>query len=149
MGPAPAPQTAPVTLRLRRTFAAPREKVFQAWTQPEQLKRWKAPGDFTTPVAEVDLRVGGKYRIHMQAPDSTLHKLIGTYRVVDPPRKLVYTWFWENDPTAVETLVTVEFHDRGGQTEIVLTHELFPNDEVRGRHEMGWTGTLDKLAKIL
>src|SRR2546427_12616018 len=83
---APAPQTAPVTVRLQRTFQAPREKVFQAWTRPEELKRWSAPGDLTTPVAEVDLRVGGRYRIDMRAPDGTLHRVTGTYREVESPK---------------------------------------------------------------
>lgn len=69
--------------------------------------------------------------------------------MLDPPRKLVYTWLWETDLEVAETLVTVEFHDRGGSTGIVLTHELFPNDEARGRHEMGWTGCFDKLARVV
>src|SRR2546422_7814419 len=100
---APAPQTAPVTVRLQRTFQAPREKVFQAWTRPEDLKRWSAPGDLTTPVAEVDLRVGGRYRIDMRAPDGTLHRVTGTYREVDPPNRLVYTWQGETTPGATRS----------------------------------------------
>src|SRR5207244_13435009 len=62
-------QQSSVTLRLRRSFPAPRERVFRAWTTPAEMKLWKAPGDMTTPLAEVDLRPGGKYRIHMRAPD--------------------------------------------------------------------------------
>ena len=113
------------------------------------MKRWKAPGPMTTPVAEVDLRAGGKYRIHMRAPDGVEHRLYGVYQEVDPPRKLVYTWSWEENPDMGETLVTVEFLDRDGATEVVLTHELFPTDEVRGRHEEGWTACFDKLAQVL
>ncbi len=138
-----------VTLRLRRTFAASRERVFRAWTTPHELKRWDAPGDYTTPLAEVDLRPGGQYRIHMQAPDGTVHRLVGLYRVVEPPQKLVYTWRWEGDPDAPETLVTVEFLDRGAATEVVLTHELFPSAEARQRHETGWMGCLEKLARLV
>jgi uncharacterized protein YndB with AHSA1/START domain len=145
---APASQTAPVTLRLTRTFAAAREAVFRAWTDPEAIKRWSASGDLTVAVAEVDLRVGGRYRIHMQAPDGTVNKVTGVYQLVDPPRRVAYTWSWENWPEAGETLVTVEFHDRGAQTELVLTHERFPNTEIRGRHEQGWTGALDKFGTI-
>src|SRR5436309_16019127 len=92
---APAPQTAPVTVRLQRTFQAPREKVFQAWTRPEDLKRWSAPGDLTTPIAEVDLRVGGRHRIDMRAPDGTLPPVTGTYRDVAPPTRLAYRWLSE------------------------------------------------------
>jgi len=140
----------PVTLRLRRTFAAPRERVFRAWTVPEEMKQWTAPGDMTTPVAEVDLRPGGRYRIHMQAPDGAVtHRLVGVYRLVDPPKKLVYTWGWENEPESGETLVTVEFLDRGASTELVLTHELFPNDEASRKHEAGWTACFDKLARVV
>jgi uncharacterized protein YndB with AHSA1/START domain len=64
-----------VTLRLRRTFAAPRQRVFQAWTTPQEMKRWTGPGEYTTPLAEVDLRPGGRYRIHMRTPDGTLRRL--------------------------------------------------------------------------
>ena len=142
-------QRSTVTLRLRRTFAARPERVFRAWTTPAEMKQWKAPGNMTTPVAEVDLRPGGKYRIHMRAPDGAEHHLIGVYRVVEPPRKLVYTWRWEHEPDAPETLVTVEFLDRGGATDLVLTHELFPNEESRNKHESGWTGCFEKLAGLV
>ena len=142
-------QHATVTLRLRRSFAAPPERVFRAWTTPAEMKQWKAPGDMTTPLAEVDLRPGGKYRIHMRAPDGAEHHLVGVYRVVEPPRKLVYTWRWENEPDAPETLVTVEFLARGETTDLVLTHELFPTDEARSKHEAGWTGCFVKLARVV
>ena len=82
-------------------------------------------------------------------PDGPVFYLSGTYREVRPPEKLVYTWRWEAEPEYGETLVTVEFHDRGGSTEIVLTHELFPTEKARGEHERGWSGCCDKLAKIL
>ena len=142
-------QQSTVTLRLRRTFAASPERVFRAWTTPEEMKQWKAPGEMTTPVAEVDLRVGGKYRIHMRAPDGALHRLVGAYRLVDPPKKLVYTWRWEDDPDAGETLVTVEFLARGNATDLVLTQELFATDDLRGRHEMGWTQCFEKLSQLV
>jgi uncharacterized protein YndB with AHSA1/START domain len=136
-------------LSLRRTFQASRERVFRAWTTPEEIKRWKGPGERTTPVAEVDLRVGGAYRVHMRSPDGSEMRLVGVYREVDPPKKLVYTWGWETNPEMGETLVTVEFLERGRATEVVLKHELFPADDVRDQHEQGWHGSLDKLDKIL
>lgn len=84
--------TQETTLQIKRTFAAPREKVFQAWTDPAALKRWFGPSDdFSTPVAEVDLRVGGRYRIHMKSPDGQPHTVHGVYREVTPPAKLVFT----------------------------------------------------------
>ena len=136
-------------LSLRRTFQASRERVFRAWTTPEEIKRWKGPGDRTTPLVEVDLRVGGAYRVHMRSPDGSEMRLVGVYREVDPPKKLVYTWSWETNPEMGETLVTVEFLERGRATEVVLKHELFPADEARDQHEQGWHGSLDKLEKIL
>lgn len=144
-----ASQTAPVAVRLSRTLAAPREKVFRAWTTPAELKRWSAPGDMVPALAEVDLRVGGRYRIHMQAPDGAVHKVSGVYQVVDPPRRLVYTWAWEEGSAQGDTLVTVEFNERGAdQTEVVLTHERFPNAEIRDRHQHGWTGCLEKFVSL-
>src|SRR5207302_8414603 len=85
----------------------------------------------------------------MRAPDGTEHHLVGVYRLVEPPKKLVYTWRWESEPDAPETLVTVEFLDRGGATDLVLTHELFPNEESKGKHEHRWAGCLDKLARAV
>jgi uncharacterized protein YndB with AHSA1/START domain len=141
------PQT---TLRLTRTFAAPREKVFRAWTDPEEVKRWFHPPGYATPTTEIDLRVGGKYRVGMRKlPDGEIFYLSGTYREVRRPERVVYTWQWETEPELGDTLVTVEFHDRGGSTEIVLTHELFPSEKARQEHERGWSGGLDNLVKIL
>jgi len=85
----------------------------------------------------------------MQAPDGALHRLVGVYRVVDPPRKLVYTWRWESEPDSPETLVTVEFIDRGNATDLVLTQELFPSEETKQKHETGWTGCFEKLALLV
>ena len=143
--PKPGPET---TLHLRRTFAAPREKVFQAWTEPEELKRWWGPEGYGTPIAEVDLQVGGKYRLGMRKlPDGDLFYLVGTYREVRPPERLVYTWSWEGQPGFGETLVTVEFRDRRSSTEVVLTHAFFRTEKARQDHDKGWNGCLDRLAK--
>ncbi len=142
-------RTTPETsVQLRRTFAAPRQKVFRAWTDPEELTKWFAPGDdFTTKVPELDLRPGGSYRIEMHSPAGNVHCVVGTYREVSPPNRLVYTWRWL-DKDMSETLVTVEFHDRGGQTEVVLTHELFPTPEWREQHAHGWNGCLARLERL-
>jgi len=98
------------TLHLRRTFTAPREKVFRAWTDPEELKQWWGPEGCSTPIAEIDLRVGGKYRFGMKPLEGDLIFVSGTYREIRPPEKLVYTWVWEgSEMDAGETLVTVKF----------------------------------------
>jgi uncharacterized protein YndB with AHSA1/START domain len=143
------------TLHLKRTFAAPREKVFRVWTDPEELKKWWGPKGFSTPSGEVDLRVGGKYRLAMKPPVGEVFYLTGTYREVRPPEKLVYTWNWEgkacegSEALAGETLVTVEFHDLGASTEVILIHELFPNEKARDAHDHGWNGCLDRLVMVL
>lgn len=103
----------------------------------------------TVAVAEIDLTVGGRYRIEMQGPDGARHIVGGTYREIDPPRRLVYTWSWEDQPDVTDTLVTVEFNDRGSATEIVLRHERLPSEDSRARHEHGWTGCLDKLEAMM
>jgi uncharacterized protein YndB with AHSA1/START domain len=131
-------------LRLRRTIAAPREWLWRAWTEEEGLRRWHAPGEATVAHVEVDLRVGGKWRVHMRGPDGTEYHVEGEYREIDAPERLVYTWHWTHSRDE-ETVVTVEFHERDGVTEIVLTHVGFLSDESRARHEEGWGGCLAKL----
>jgi uncharacterized protein YndB with AHSA1/START domain len=146
-----APQTeAPTSLRITRTFPAPREKVFQAWTDPEGLKKWFAPSDqFVTRVPELEAKPGGRYRIEMESEGKT-HTAVGVYREVRPPEKLVFTWRWETDPErGGETVVTIELFDRGGKTELVLTHEGFPTESLRDEHNKGWTGCLTQLEKYL
>jgi uncharacterized protein YndB with AHSA1/START domain len=113
------------------------------------MKWWAAGDGFTTTVAEVDLRVGGRYRLGMKSPDDgAVHVCTGVYREVRPPSRLVYTWAWEGSG-GPDTLVTVEFHDRGGSTEVVLTHGGFVDAVDRDRHVTGWTGCLDNLTNVL
>lgn len=137
------------TLRIARTLAAPREKVFRAWTDPQALARWFAPGDdFRTTVFELDPRPGGRYRIEM-LEHGRPHRVAGAYVEVRPPEKLAFTWAWESEPEHGETLVTLEFFDRGGATELVLTQERFPTEASRNEHDKGWAGCLDRLAASL
>ena len=137
-------------LRITRTFNAPRDRVFEAWTNVTDLKRWWGmDDDFTTPIAEVDLQVGGRYRLAMKPPDSDDLLIVGgTFREVTPPERLVYTWTWEGSGED-ESVVTVEFHDRNGSTEVVINHGPFPAAERRDQHADGWEGCLNQLAKIL
>ena len=138
-------------LTFQRTYAAPRERVFQAWTDPEALKQWFGPhDDFDIPTAEVDPRVGGKYRFVLVSPDGNKNIAGGTYKEVQPNEKLVFTFTWEEGGMDIgETLVTVEFRDKGDQTEVSLTHELLPTEEARQAHSDGWNGTMTRLEKYL
>jgi uncharacterized protein YndB with AHSA1/START domain len=133
-------------VELIRVIEAPREEVFRAWTEPEQIRRWWGPGAFTCPEAEVDLRPGGSYRLVMAPTEGDAFVLGGTYREVDPPVRLVYTWRWETGPAAdgSESLVTVEFREHGTKTELVLTHTEFPASHGPAPYAMGWEGGLDK-----
>lgn len=138
------------TLRITRQFEAPRERVFRAWTDPQALKRWWIPADgFSVDGADVDLRVGGHYRLAMRNPQGEVFYLTGAYREVRAPERLVYTWRWEGTQMdgIGESLVTVEFRSRGRATEVDITHERFPDTAVRDRHGGGWGGCLDCLAK--
>jgi uncharacterized protein YndB with AHSA1/START domain len=142
-----AEQTAtPQSVQVRRTIRAPRKRVFDAWTKTEELKRWHAPGALTVSFAEVDLRVGGGYRIHMLSPDGKEHRVSGVFREVDPPKKVVYSWGWDGDHPVKDSTVTVEFHERGDVTEVVLTHDGITHEGERGGHEQGWTSILEKFA---
>ena len=137
-------------VQLTRLIPARRDQVFLAWTEPEQLRRWWGPGAFTCPEAEVDLRPGGSYRLVMAPTEGDPFVLGGTYREVDPPARLVYTWRWETGPAAdgSESLVTVEFRERGAQTELVLTHTDFPESHGPAPYALGWEGGLEKFEAL-
>jgi uncharacterized protein YndB with AHSA1/START domain len=138
------------SLRVTRGIKADPVTVFDAWTQADQLKRWSCPEGMTVGDAEVDLRVGGRYRIVMKNDEGSTHTAYGVYREIERPRRLVYTWSWEEDEDRGigETLVTVEFTDLGGSTEVALTHELFPDAEAKASHEKGWTSCLNRLERM-
>jgi len=145
------PQSQPEnTLQLRRTFAAPREKVFRAWTDAKEFALWFHPTtDHTTIISELNLKVGGRYSLEMHHKSGNVHRLSGTYQQIKPPEKLLFTWRWATDPPGQESLVSLEFVDLGNATEIVVSHGQFPSVETRERHNEGWMGCLDQLAVYL
>ena len=137
-------------VHLNQTFAAPREKVFEAWTNPQALQKWWGPPGSTTPVIEIDLQVGGRYRFGMQFPGEDIFFVSGVYREVQPPEKLVFTWRWEQPEMDFgESQVTLDFHERGNGTEVILRHEGFPDEELCQKHEQGWRGFLATFGKIV
>ncbi len=135
------------TLEIKRTFQASREKVFQAWTDPEKLNRWFAPSDDYEVSAECDPRPGGNYRVQMTHKDGNIHTVVGEYREVNPPEKLVFTWSWE-DGGVQGSLVTVDLQDLGESTEVTLTHSGFLSAEWRDKHNEGWSGALSRLEAV-
>jgi uncharacterized protein YndB with AHSA1/START domain len=134
------------TLVVRRRINATRERLFAAWTEPQLLVRWWGPQGVACPTAEIDLRVGGSYRIANQFPDGTVVWIAGVFEVIEPPNRLTYTWKLESDNGPLER-VKVCFEAHGTATEVVVTHERIPDDTVRTSHERGWLGCLDSLVR--
>jgi uncharacterized protein YndB with AHSA1/START domain len=131
---------------VRRTIAASPDVLFDAWLDPISLSQWMRPGSIDSTQARVDPRVGGEYEVIMRN-DTTPIRHCGVYRVIDRPRRLVFTW--ESPPTENrETLVTVDFIPKGKATEIVVTHELLP-ESARPSHANGWTSGIEKLAQFI
>lgn len=138
------------TLTLKRLIRADREAVFRALTVPEEMARWSAPEGMTLSRVEVDLKVGGRFRLRMHEAEGATFNAFGTYLEIDPPRRLRYTWSWEEPEHDVgETVITIELHDRDGATELTMVHELFPSAEAMAEHEQGWTSCLDRLEALL
>jgi uncharacterized protein YndB with AHSA1/START domain len=147
----------PVTAReneliITRLLAAPRDLVYAAWTEPEHLEKWQnAPQEMIVTVEKSDIRTGGEFRIMMREPNGTEHRLQGEYLEVVTPERLVFTHTWlsvEGKP-GPETLVTITFTERDGQTEITLRQTGFKSAEARDGHSFGWTSTFDRLTEYL
>ena len=137
-------------LRLTRRFAAPRAVVFGAFTEAAAFKRWWGPKSMSCPAAEIDARPGGRFHAEMLSPEGNTHIIEGVFQEVVPPSRLVFTWAWQHgDYEGLETLVTVEFHDRDGETELMLTHEKLADELARERHEQGWSSSFDCLDEHL
>ncbi len=135
------------SLQMTRIIPAAIEEVFEAWTNPEILSRWSAPEGIEHISYDVDLRVGGAYTLVMKTPEGQLHTAVGTYKEINAPHRLVYTWDWveEDYHMGIETVVTVELSAIGEHTEVLLTHELFPAEEAVQGHSEGWTSCLNRL----
>ena len=139
-----------LTLHLERVLPAPRSQVFTMHVDPNQLARWWGPKGFTVPDLELDLRVGGAYRIAMQPPEGDRFFLTGEFRRVDPPAHLAYTFRWEPpDADDVETVVAISLEDLGGSTHLGITHGPFATEARRALHEQAWTETLDRLHELI
>jgi uncharacterized protein YndB with AHSA1/START domain len=137
-------------LRLERVLPAPPSVVFRAQTEPDELAKWWGPKGFTAPSVELDVRVGGSYRIAMQPPDGDLFHLSGEFREVGPPARLSYTFRWDPPNTDDrETVVTISLRDLGGSTEMTVEQGGFATEERRALHEQGWTDSLDRLQGLI
>src|SRR6267154_1799655 len=146
------------TLIVKRMLNATPERAFEVWTTPEHIQQWMRtkPG-MVVPLASMDLRVGGKFRIQMKMSDGEFFTAVGEFKEVKTPERLVYTWDWEKDGSGAEfgevegkpSLVTVEFLKRGERTELVLTHTRLATVESRDSHANGWGRLAESFAKFV
>jgi len=148
-----------MAVHVSRLFAAPRERVFRAWTDPDRFLRWFGnPGDVVR-IVRFDVREGEGYRVEGEF-QGELWSVAGVWKEVRPPERLVFTWRSTlerakegSDPAAHpgsgDTVVTVEFLDRGGKTELVLEHRGFTTELSRGEHDEGWKQCLDRMAAVV
>ena len=138
------------SLTLTRRFPVAPEKVWRAWTDPEAVKKWWGPGP-GEPVsrAELDVRVGGRFRIVFGGADGKAHECAGTYKEVVPNRRLVFTWCWPNTTPERVSVVTITLQAAKEGTVVEFNHAQLFDEKVRDDHQRGWMGTLDKLAAFL
>jgi uncharacterized protein YndB with AHSA1/START domain len=138
-----------LTLVVRRLIHASPERLFDAWTQPARLLRWWGPPNVVCTAADVDLRVGGRYRIANQFPDGSLVWISGQFERIERPTLLVYSWRLGAEQSGAQQAgaerVTVEFKACEASTEVIVTHERIPDAANRSGHEQGWLGCLQGL----
>ncbi len=137
------------SLTLSRRLRATPAKVFAAWTDPEKIIRWFGPEQTLTDTvtADMDVRVGGHFRIGFRTDDGEYHEVGGRYLEVVPDQRLVFSWAWHSTPER-QSQVTVVLRDEGDVTLLTLTHDKFFDEAARDGHRRGWTGTLDKLERM-
>ncbi|HEU0241809.1 MAG TPA: SRPBCC domain-containing protein [Micromonosporaceae bacterium] len=139
-----------LVLELKCVLAAHRERIYRTLTEPTDLARWWGPQGFTTPEIDLDLRVGGQYRLGMQPPDGDLFHLSGEYLELHPPSRLVYTFRWdEPDPDDRVTVVTLSLDDVGKATEVSLSQGKFATRARLALHRSGWTDSFEKLRDLI
>jgi uncharacterized protein YndB with AHSA1/START domain len=138
-------------LVITRVFAAPRDLVFRAWTEPDCAARWWGPQGFTTLSCEMDVRPCGAYRRCMRSPEGAVYCTRGVYRQIVPPERLVFTYAWEDAEgrPGHETLVTVTFAEHDGKTKLTLHQAMFDTVESRDAHQGGWTSCFERFAEYL
>jgi uncharacterized protein YndB with AHSA1/START domain len=136
-------------LVVSRLIAAPREKVFQAWTDPDQIARWWGPKGFVTVDHDMDIRPGGAYRFTMRSPEGIDHRKRGVYREIVAPARIVFTFAWidANGMPGRETLISVTFEAEGEKTRLTLRQSGFDSIVWRDDHVVGWTSCLERFAE--
>lgn len=131
-------------VQVKRLLPSSPEDVFDAWLDPNRLKEWLCPGSAIVPLAEIDARIGGRFRIVMR-DEGVDYTHVGEYREIARPRRLVFSWA-SPATKGQNTLVTIEFRARGESTELTLTHERLPDKDTADKHKRGWQSIMEKLA---
>jgi uncharacterized protein YndB with AHSA1/START domain len=131
-------QEATAQVRISRNYGVAPEKVWRAWTDPQALSQWFGLARPETTVAEIDLRVGGHYRIAFTGSTGEMNEVSGVYQEVVLHRRLVFTWAFKSTPDRVSR-VSIDLTPQAGGTELRFVHDRFHNEEARARHEFGWT----------
>ena len=139
------------TLTMERTFAAPAQRVFDAFTSEEVIRRWWHAGhDWETPEASVDLRVGGEVRVVMRDPhEDVRYGGGGEYTEVDPPSRLAFTWAWDDEEEQLSQLIEIDFEESEGTTHVRFTHSGLWDEESVASHEGGWGTAFGNLQRVL
>jgi glutathione S-transferase len=136
-------------LLLTRQFKAPPARVFAAFTEKSLIQSWYGPEGYTIPQCDIDVRVGGKYRIEMHSATG-VSVVTGEFREIRAPERLVYSWAWLQGPgKGPETLVTLTFKEKDGGTELTLEHTGFATEEACARHRSGWESSMASLENML
>jgi uncharacterized protein YndB with AHSA1/START domain len=135
-----------IALVVRRVIRATPARVFEAWTTPSELLRWWGPRSVRCTAAEIDLRVGGSYRIANELPDGRVLWIVGEFEEIVIPHRLVYTWRIQESAPCER--VTVRFEPRDGRTEVIVVHERIVDARTRQEHQTGWRECLDGLERM-
>jgi uncharacterized protein YndB with AHSA1/START domain len=137
-------------LRLERLIASPPEMLFALWIEPAELVKWWAPDGYAAVVDMLDARPGGRWRALLRRPDGSGVATSGVYRIVEPPRRLAFSWAWEDASGARghETEVSVSFEPAPGGTRLVLVQQRFETRQARDNHDRGWAASFDRIGRI-
>jgi uncharacterized protein YndB with AHSA1/START domain len=138
------------TLGLERLIPSPPELLFELFIEPAQLIKWWAPDGYTADVDSLDVRPGGRWRMIMSGADGARLATSGVYRAIEPPRRLAFTFAWEDasGSRGHDTEVIVSFEPVPGGTRLVLTQQRFEGKEARDNHHRGWSACLDRIRTI-
>jgi uncharacterized protein YndB with AHSA1/START domain len=139
-----------LSVEIKRFVKAPRDRVYAAWTDPAQLKKWFGPENVQTREIVAEARVGGTFRWDLIDSDGDELTMRGEFRELKSNEKVVFTWQWQDDEDWENhiSIVTVDLKDAAGGTELRLMHEQLPNEDSRDGHNRGWNSALDKLEKM-